>query len=132
MAHLFKNTVQEPFTLPEDASYDFSRSREKKSQKDATIRCLLLTSVSTYFGHHYAHLQENKDRVTAFGVLLWICWIWLVAVVGRCVVGCEQCTVVQALKLCTDRTVHRGSRGIGKGKVHRCTGTEALFRPYGP
>ena len=30
------------------------------------------------------------------------------------------------------RTVHRGSRGIGKGKVHCCTGTEALYRPYGP
>ena len=30
----------------------------------------------------------------------------------------------------------RGSRGIalllGKGKVHPCTGTEALYRPYGP
>ena len=43
-----------------------------------------------------------------------------------------KCTVVQALKLCTGRTAHRGSRGIGKGKVHRCTGTEALYRPYGP
>jgi hypothetical protein len=43
---------------------------ERKNQQDATIRCLLLTSVSTCFGHHYAHLQENKDRVSAFGVLL--------------------------------------------------------------
>ena len=43
-----------------------------------------------------------------------------------------KCTVVQALRLCTGRTVQRGSRGIGKGKVHRCTGTEALYRPYGP
>ena len=43
------------------------------------------------FGHHYAHLQENKDRVTAFGVLFRFCWMWLVAVVGRCVAGCEQC-----------------------------------------
>ena len=39
---------------------------------------------------------------------------------------------VEALRLCTGCTVHRGSRGIGKGKVHRCTGTEALYRPYGP
>jgi hypothetical protein len=23
-------------------------------------------------------------------VLFWFCWMWLVAVVGRCVVGCEQ------------------------------------------
>ena len=43
-----------------------------------------------------------------------------------------KCTVVQVLRLCTGRTAHRGSRGIGKGKVHRCTGTEALYRPYGP
>ena len=62
--------------------------RERKNQQDATIRCLLLTSVSTCFGNHYAHLQEIKDLVTAFGVLLWFCWMWLVAVVGRCVVGC--------------------------------------------
>ena len=65
--------------------------RERKNQQDATIRCLLSTSVSTCYGHHYAHLQENKDRVTAYGVLLWFCWMWLVAVVGRCVVGCEHC-----------------------------------------
>ena len=65
--------------------------RERKNQKDATIKCLLSTSIPTCFGHHYAHLQENKDRVTAFCVLLWFCWVWLVAVVGSCVVGCEQC-----------------------------------------
>jgi len=50
-----------------------------------------------------------------------------------------KCTLVKALRLCTGRTAHRGSRGIallfmtkGKGKVHPCTGTEALYRPYGP
>ena len=42
---------------------------KKEDQQDATIRCLLLTSVSTCFGHHYAHLQENKGPITAFGVL---------------------------------------------------------------
>ena len=47
---------------------------KREDQQDATIRCLLLTtSVSTCFGHHYAHLQENKDPVTAFGVLFWFC-----------------------------------------------------------
>jgi hypothetical protein len=35
-------------------------------------------------------LQEYKDPVTAFGVLVWFCWMWLVAVVGRCLVGCEH------------------------------------------
>ena len=66
----------------------------EKNQQDATIRCLLLTSISTCFGHHYAHLQENKDRVTAYGVLFWFWWMWLVAAVGRCVVGCEQCNLL--------------------------------------
>jgi glycerol-3-phosphate acyltransferase PlsY len=67
---------------------------KREDQQDETIRCLLLTSVSTCFGHHYAHLQENKGSVTAFGVLFWFCWMWLVAVVGRCVVGCEQMFII--------------------------------------
>ena len=36
----------------------------EKNQQDATIKSLLSTSVSTCFGHHYAHLQEIKERVT--------------------------------------------------------------------
>jgi len=56
----------------------------REDQQDGTIRCLLLTSVSTCFGNHDAHLQVNKGPVTAFGVLFWFCWMWLVVVVGRC------------------------------------------------
>jgi len=63
---------------------------KSENQQDATIKCLLLTSISTCFGHHYAHLQENKELVTAFGVLFWLCWMWLVAVVGRCLEGSEH------------------------------------------
>ena len=36
------------------------QSMKREDQQDATIICLLLTSVSKCFGHHYAHLQENK------------------------------------------------------------------------
>jgi len=66
------------------------QSMKREDQQDATIRCLLQTSVSTCFGHHYAHLQENKGPVTAFVVLFWFCWMWMVAVVGRCLAGCEH------------------------------------------
>ena len=65
------------------------QSMKREYQQDVTIRCLLLTSVSICFGHKYAHLQENKGPVTAFGVLFWFCWMWLVAVVGRCVFETE-------------------------------------------
>ena len=34
---------------------------------------------------------EQRPCVTAYGVMRWFCWMWLVAVVGRCVVGCEHC-----------------------------------------
>jgi len=34
---------------------------------------------------------EQRPCVTACGVLRWFCWMWLVAVVGRCIVGCEHC-----------------------------------------
>ena len=34
---------------------------------------------------------EQRPCVTACGVLHWFCWMLLVAVVGRCVVGCEHC-----------------------------------------
>ena len=40
-------------------------SMKREDQQDATIRCLLLTYVSTCFGHHYAHLQEKKGPTTA-------------------------------------------------------------------
>jgi len=46
-----------------------AKYEERETKQDATIRCLLLTSVSTCFGHHYAHLQEPKEPVTAFGIL---------------------------------------------------------------
>ena len=48
----------------------WAKYEERENQQDATIRCLLSTSVSTCFGYHYAHLQENKGPVTVFGVCL--------------------------------------------------------------
>ena len=69
----------------------------------------IINTSSTCFGHHYAHLQETKTCVTARGVLRWFCWMWLVAVVGRCVVGCEQCegycSTLVGCEHCEGRTV---------------------------
>ena len=51
----------------------------------------IFNNFSTCFGHHYAYLQENKTYLTACVMLRWFCCMWLVAVVGRCLVGCEHC-----------------------------------------
>ena len=36
---------------------------------------------------------EQRPCVTACGVLRWFCWMWLVTVVGRCVVGASTVKV---------------------------------------
>jgi len=66
----------------------------------------IFNSFSACFGHHYAHLQENKTCFTAGVVLRWFCWMWLVAVVGRRLVGCEHCegSAPQPLPTTSSRT----------------------------
>jgi len=67
----------------------------------------IINTFSTCFGHHYAHLQETKTCVTARGVLRWYCWMWLVAVVGRCIVGCEHCEGYCSTSQCSHPTTQR-------------------------
>ena len=53
---------------------------------------------------------EQRPCVTAYGVLRWCCSMWLVAVVGCCVVGCEHCshpTTDEAVKLVQLLHMHR-------------------------
>ena len=77
--------------LRESGGKPQSGTNREENQQDATIRCLLLTSISTCFGHHYAHLQENKDPVTAFGVLF--CSKREKVDIGRDVFFVGQCVV---------------------------------------
>ena len=81
-----------------NARYNGEDNMKRENQQDATIRCLLLTSISTCFGHPYSHLQENKEPVIAFGELFWFCWMWLVAVVGRCLEGSEHYSIVSKVR----------------------------------
>jgi len=74
------------------------QNMKREDHQDATIRYVLLTSGSTCFGHHYAHFKENKGPVTAFGVFFWFCWMWFVAVVGRCLLGCEHIIMLTSCK----------------------------------
>ena len=115
------------------------KCEERGNQQDATIRCLLSTSVSTCFGHHYAHLQENKDRVNC----IWCTALVLLDVVGsgcgRCVVGCEQCShpPTQRLhELMWRNTIQRGRRQITIWRmriacwVPKATDTLRLWNTY--
>ena len=69
--------------------------REQSVKREKTNK---MQQLDVYYQHFLnmfraplCHLQENKTCVTARGVLRWFCWMWLVVVVGHCLVGCEHC-----------------------------------------
>jgi len=61
------------------------RERTNKMQQSDVYyqHCLNMFRASLY-----PSSGEQRPCVTASGVMRWFCWMWLVAVVGRCVVGC--------------------------------------------
>ena len=81
------------FYVPVTVHHEQSVKREY--QQDATIqmfivnfRYFLSTTVSTCFGHHYAHHQENKDLV-----LLHMVFALVVLDVAGCSCGVLGCRV---------------------------------------
>jgi hypothetical protein len=53
---------------------------------------------------------EERPCVTVYGVLRWFCWMWLVTVVGRCVVGCSPQLYPLRIFACAIWTCHKISR----------------------
>jgi hypothetical protein len=47
---------------------------EERYQLDATILFIIINN-STCFGHLYAHLQEYRLYVIAYGVQHWVLWL---------------------------------------------------------
>ena len=67
--------------------------RERKKPRRCNNQMFIINFCLNMFrASLYPSSGEQRPCVTAYGVLLWFCWMWLVAVVGRCVVGCEQCS----------------------------------------
>ena len=63
------------------------REKTNKKQQSDVYYQLLSQHVS---GIIMPIFRRTRPCVTARGVLRWFCWMCLVAVVGRCVVGCEH------------------------------------------
>jgi len=60
--------------------------REKQQDTTNSMRTIKL-SISTYFGHHYAHHQESKTVSYCMRCSAWVCRLWLAVVLWRCVVS---------------------------------------------
>ena len=76
---------------------------KRENQPDATNTMLIIQlSVSTCFGHHYAHHQENKTVSYCMRCSVCVCRLWLAVVLWSCIVGCVH----------TDRTPHAVRHGL--------------------
>ena len=65
------------------------QNMKREDQQDATIRCLLLTSVSTCFGHHYAPSSGEQRPCYC---------IWCVVLVLLDVVGSAPTTATNHIQ----------------------------------
>ena len=62
---------------------------KRENQQDATNSMFIIKLfVSTCFGHHYAHHQENKTVSSCMWCFAWLCKLWLAVVLWSCVVIC--------------------------------------------
>ena len=82
--------------------------KREKTNKIQLIRCLLSTLSQHVSGINMPIFSRTKTVCYCIRCLCWFCWMWLVAVVGRCVVGCEHCEGywgASTLKVTASRTV---------------------------
>ena len=70
---------------------------ERENQQDATVRCLLSILSQHVSGIIIPIFRRTREGVIARSVLRWFCWMWLVVVVGRCVVGASTVKVTVRL-----------------------------------
>jgi len=66
--------------------------KREKQQNATNSMFIIKLSVSTCFGHHYAHHQENKTVSYCMRCSAWVCRLWLAVVLWSCVVSQPQPT----------------------------------------
>ena len=65
---------------------------KRENQRDATNSMFIIKlSVSTCFGHHYVHHQDNKTVSYCMWCSAWVCRLWLAVVLWSYVVNCVHC-----------------------------------------
>ena len=69
--------------------------REQSMKREKPTRCdNQMFIINFYLNMFRASLcpssGEQRTCYCIWCILVWFCWMWLVAVVGRCLVGCEH------------------------------------------
>jgi len=67
----------------------------ERNQQDATNPIFIIKLLSQHVsGIIMPIIRRTRPRTTAYGVLHWLCWLWLPLVVWSYVVGCVHCRTV--------------------------------------
>ena len=86
---------------------------KRQNQQDATNSLFIIKlSVSTCFGHHYAHHQENKTVSYRMLCSARLCRLWLVVVLWSCAVSCVHCE-----SYCSPDDGHNDARNMLRQEV---------------
>ena len=76
---------------------------KRENQQDATNSIFIINlSISTCFGHHYAHHQENKTVSYCMRCSDWVCRLWLAVVLWSCVVHISLLGPSALIRRCDD------------------------------
>jgi len=103
-----QNIPREVLALCSCDRASWTRREERENQQDATISCFIINFCLNMFRASLRPSSgELRPCVTAYGVPCWFCWMWLLAVVGRCVVGCEHCEGYCSTSQCSHLTTQR-------------------------
>ena len=87
------------------------RKLKGENQQDATNSMFIIKlSISTCFGHHYAHHQENKTVSYSMRCSAWVCRLCLAVVLWSCVMSCVSSTRPQPTH--PGRTPHAVGHGL--------------------
>ena len=72
--------------------------REQSMKREKPTRCnnkmfIIKFCLNVFRASLCPSSGEQRLCYCIWCILVWFCWMWLVAVVGRCLVGCEQTEV---------------------------------------
>ena len=84
---------------------------KRENHQDATNSMFIIKiSISTCFGHHYTHHQENKTVCYCMRCSAWVCRLWVAVVLWSCIAATQDHSQPQPTH--SGRTPHAVTHGL--------------------
>jgi len=98
------------------------RVKRERDQQDATNPMFIIKLLSEHVsGIIMPIIRRTRRCTTAYGVLHWLCWLWLAVVVWSCIVSCVHCVKVTVrLTQCTQLTTQLHTTTANHSQHKQC------------